>query len=128
MPILMSGAVLPKQYTHIIMRNLLAESMTASTSSYYLNEDKTKSDTPYYDAVVVKIELSDKVHRFYQIHRNSFVGRTDLPNTHSHSISSTTFDNNLDYHSREKRGRFMTYADDQSFAKAINAIQKKIKG
>lgn len=110
------------------MRNLLKESLTVSNSSYYLNADGTKSNTPSYDTVIVKVFLSDGVHRWYRIFRSGFVGRTDLSYAPSHSISGTTTNNNEDYWSRESGKKFMTYTDDESFAKAINAIQKKIKG
>jgi hypothetical protein len=110
------------------MRNLLAESLEVSTTSYYRNADGTKSDTPSYNTVIVAIQLSEGVRRIYQIHRSSFVGRTDLPHTHSHSISGTTYNSNVDYWSCESGNKFMTYKDDASFAKAIKSIQKKIKG
>jgi len=127
MPILMSYRI-AKLYTYIIMRNLLAESMEISTSSYYLSEDGTKSDKPSYNTVTVKIELSDGVNRIYQIQRSGFVGKTNLKYAPSHTISGTTYDRNVEYWSRESGKRFMCYQDDASFAKAIQAIQKRIKG
>jgi hypothetical protein len=109
------------------MRNLLAESLEVSKTSYYLNEDGSRSNTPSYDMVTIKIQLSEGVYRWYQIHRSSFVGRKDLPHTHSHSILGTTYNIDADYWFRESGKKFMTYKDDESFAKAIQAIQKKIK-
>ena len=94
------------------MRNLLEESMEVTTIGI----------------VVVKVQLSDGIHRTYQIHRNSLVGRKDLPHTHSHSILGITINNNNDYWSRECGKKYMTYKDDASFAKAIQAIQNRIKG
>jgi hypothetical protein len=110
------------------MRNLLAESLEVSTTSHYLNEDGSRSKTPSYDMVIVAIQLSEGVRRIYQIHRSSFVGRKDLPHTHSHSISGTTYHSDSDYWFRESGKKFITYKDDESFAKAIKSIQKKIKG
>jgi hypothetical protein len=93
------------------MRNLLEESMEVTTIGI----------------VVVKVQLSDGIYRIYQIHRNSLVGRTDLQHTHYHSILGITINNNVDYWSKECGKKYMSYKDDASFAKAIQAIQKRIK-
>jgi hypothetical protein len=108
------------------MRNLLAESKEISKSGYYLNADGTKSETPYYEIVIAKIELSDNIIRYYRICRNGFVGRKGLTYTPTHSISGTTYDRNADYSSRESGRKFMTYKDEESFVKAIKSIQKRL--
>lgn len=109
------------------MRNLLEESLAISTTAYYLKEDGTKSDTPCYDFIRVKIPLKDGLDRYYSIYRSSHVGRTDLAYKPSHSISGYTYNENADYWMREGSRRTIFYKDDASFEKAIKAIQKKLK-
>lgn len=109
------------------MRNLLEESLAISTTAYYLKEDGTKSDTPCYDFVRVKIPLKDGLDRYYSIYRSSYVGRTDLAYKPSHSISGYTYNENVAHWMKECSRRTIFYNDDASFEKAIKAIQKKLK-
>jgi hypothetical protein len=110
------------------MRNLLAESMEVSTSSYYTKADGTKSDVKSYENVKVSILISDGIYRNYTISRSGFVGRQQRENCQSwHCISGMTFDENADYWMRISGNKTMMYKDDASFAKAIQAIQKRIK-
>lgn len=110
------------------MRNLLKEAFEVSTTSHYLNEDGTKSDTKVYDFVNVKIDLGNNKSRYYTIHASGYVGRKDLAHTPFHTIMGCTYDNDSSCYSDGYSKRYITYEDDYSFSKAIMAIEKKLRG
>ena len=106
------------------MRNLLKESKTVSTTCSYIN-----SDMPYYDVVHLKVQLNDKQYRLYQIFRNSFVDAKIKTGGYEekHFIEGITYDGDADRWYNDSNKRTMWYSDNESFAKAIIALQKKIK-
>jgi hypothetical protein len=107
------------------MRNLLAESMELSTTSYYSNEDGTKSTIPTYKTVNIKVDLGNGKCRYYNIIRSGFVGRAVLL-APLHMIIGYTQESNNDYWNKHSNRKSILYKDNESFDKAIKTIQKKL--